>query len=79
MLVYRVARDDGTKLAYRISMQQLDRTEEKLRDFRKASLGPSTALGYGIVWKDVVARILQVAIDRAVGKKIRLMTNWWKE
>lgn len=79
MLIYRVARDDGTKLAYQLAMQHLDRTEGTLRVLRQRTLGPSTALGHGVVWKDVVARIIQVAIDRAVDKKIRLMTVWWKE
>lgn len=79
MLIYRVMRNDGSKLAYRTVMRQLDRTEGTLRELRKSMLGPSTALGHGVVWKDAVARIIQIAIDRAVGKRIRLMTKWWKE
>ncbi len=71
MLIYRIPLDDGSKRAYQGAMRKLDRVEGILRTFRK-----SMQLGaYGLV----EARILQVAIDRAVSKRIRLCTAWWKE
>ncbi len=73
MLLYRVMRDDGSKLAYRIAMNQLDRTEGTLRVMRQRMF-------FGHRHYDhVVGRIIQVAIDRAVSKRIRLVTKWWKE
>lgn len=72
-------RPDPEPEVYQAAMEKLDRVEDILRTVRKGLLGPGTAVGHGVVWKDVVARIIQVAIDRAVSKRIRLVTNWWKE
>jgi hypothetical protein len=72
MLICRVMRDDGSMLAYQIAMRQLDRTERTLRVMRQRMFyGPSH-------FDHVVGRIIQVAIDRAVSKRIRLSTDWWK-
>ncbi len=72
MLVYRVMRDDGTLLAYKIAMRQLDRVEKTLRTFR----GKMVRMG---VDTRENSDIIQVAINRAVNKKIQLVNSWWKE
>ncbi len=74
MLIYRVMRDDGSMLAYKISMRQLDRVESNLRVMRQRITRHPTFNGSG-----GVGRIIQVAINRAVSKRIRLVTEWWKE
>ncbi len=72
MLICRVARDDGTKLAYRIAMKQLDRVEDTLREMRQRMIRSDEPF----YWQ--VGQIIQVAIDRAVSKRARLVTEWWK-
>ncbi len=75
VLIYRVFNDDGSMLAYRGAMQKLDRTEDILRKMRKNMLSTNDPFFWQL-WQ--VGRIIQVAIDRAVGKRIRLSTDWWK-
>lgn len=70
MLVYRVMRDDGSKLAFQIAMRQLDRTEDTLRVMRQRMIRSDEPF----YWQ--VGEIIQVAINRAMSKKIRLITDW---
>ncbi len=52
---------------YQASVEKLDRVESIIR---------------GLLRKDdsaFISRVLHIAIDRAVGKKIRLVTAWWKD
>ncbi len=72
MLVYRVMRDDGSMLAYKIAMRQLDRVEGTLRLFR----GKMTRMNEDT---RVNSDIIQVAINRAVNKRIRLVNDWWSK
>jgi hypothetical protein len=73
VLIYRGLRDDGSMQQLDHSMRQLDRVEDKLRALRKRTF---YGLGH---FSHVVGSILQVAIDRAVSKRIRLSIDWWKK
>jgi hypothetical protein len=72
MLIYRVMRDDGSMLAYRIAMRQLERTEATLRTMRKWMVMSDEPF----YWQ--VGQIIQVAIDRAMSARVRLVAEQWK-
>ncbi len=73
MLIYQVMRDDGSMLAYRIAMRQLERTESTLRVMRQRMIRSDEPF----YWQ--VGHIIQIAIDRAMSERVRLVINWWKE
>ena len=60
-------------LSHKGAMRKLDRVESNLRALRQRMIRSDEPF----YWQ--VGRISQVAIDRAVSKRIRLSTSWWKE
>ena len=58
---------------YARDMNKLDRVEGILRTMRKSMIRSDKPF----YWQ--VGEIIQVAIDRAVSKRIRLVSAWWKE